>query len=777
MIKYNTKEECQKAIDTVKAMGMEPAQWMLDQLNAFNEKANVLREIYPHLCRELGYSSELQQCVQETVNKLTCPVGGHNAKEPGLLLGKIQSGKTRAFVGVIAKLFDEGIDVAIVLEKGTRALTEQTISRMEKDFGDFLKRGIIGQPVVEVHDILTIRNGLSPRELKDKNIIVCKKEKNNMSILNDILTKNGFSGKNIVIIDDEADFASRNYKVKSGNVDLAVIANQIDAMVARLKHCYYLQVTATPYSLYLQQDGYIDLGNGGKALPFKPRFTVLLPIYSEYIGGEHYFDLSQNPNSMYSYLHQLVREECREAITRVDRRYVKNVSNSPKLLELRKAILGYFTASSIRRIQERKNGFDYQTSCVIHVEIAKAKQQYEAELVNELIDNWKEELRNAKGNIPRSLQSLFDSLYTNYEESIKLGIDEGLLSGGVIPAKTDVWVELAGLMLNDEYIVNVVNSDNDVNALLDREGQLKLTHPVNIFVGGQILDRGITIANLICFFYGRNPQRLQQDTVLQHARMYGNRSKKDMSVTRFYTTQRLYDNLQQIHFLDEQLRNWLTEYSKNADYDPSLSVVFKGSQSIIPCSPGKLALSDCISLKPYKRMLPYGFQTGSKTAIQNKIEKIDQLITTSPNYGKKDMDGFFEIEVKLVEKIIALIRETYIYDRTIDNNKGLDWNENEMLTAIQYATTNTNGKLWCLHRTNRNMSRLRTDGSGFIDAPDDGRTDLMPSKAKAIDKPVIMLFRENGAEDNGWRGTAFYWPLFLTHGNLIPVVFTAVRPK
>src|SRR5207302_2011846 len=53
---------------------------------------------------------------------------------PGMLLGRIQSGKTRAFIGVIAKAFDEGIDFAIVLTKGTNPLSEQTIKRIKTDF-------------------------------------------------------------------------------------------------------------------------------------------------------------------------------------------------------------------------------------------------------------------------------------------------------------------------------------------------------------------------------------------------------------------------------------------------------------------------------------------------------------------------------------------------------------------------------------------------------------------------------------------------------------------
>ena len=60
-------------------------------------------------------------------------------------------------------------------------------------------------------------------------------------------------------------------------------------------------------------------------------------------------------------------------------------------------------------------------------------------------------------------------------------------------------------------MITKVNSDKDIEELLDDDGQLKLRTPFNLFIGGQILDRGITINNLIAFYYGRNPQRFQQD--------------------------------------------------------------------------------------------------------------------------------------------------------------------------------------------------------------------------------------------------------------------------
>src|SRR6266404_6292445 len=58
---------------------------------------------------------------------------------PGILLGKIQSGKTRAFVGVIARGFDRGFDIAVVLTKGTKTLSAQTVARLAGDFEEFIE--------------------------------------------------------------------------------------------------------------------------------------------------------------------------------------------------------------------------------------------------------------------------------------------------------------------------------------------------------------------------------------------------------------------------------------------------------------------------------------------------------------------------------------------------------------------------------------------------------------------------------------------------------------
>lgn len=131
-----------------------------------------------------------------------------------------------------------------------------------------------------------------------------------------------------------------------------------------------------------------------------------------------------------------------------------------------------------------------------------------------------------------------------------------------MPTYKAVLNEVSAIFANSNFCVRVVNSDNDVNALLDQgTGELRLDAAVNIFVGGNILDRGITIKNLISFIYGRSPKTFQQDTVSQHQRMFGARPLKDMAVTRFYTPHLIYSRLKTIYGLDEYLREQLANNS------------------------------------------------------------------------------------------------------------------------------------------------------------------------------------------------------------------------
>lgn len=156
--------------------------------------------------------------------------------------------------------------------------------------------------------------------------------------------------------------------------------------------------------------------------------------------------------------------------------------------------------------------------------------------------------------------------------------------------------ELEGLIT--EIDVKEVNSDSDIMKLLNDAGELRLENSITIFVGGQVLDRGITIPNMINFFYGRDPKTMQQDTVVQHCRMFGYRSQELLSVTRFYTTRRLFNNMHEITIRDTILRERIRNQSEG-------SVIYlESGKDIKACSPSKILASEINNVLPEKRYLP-----------------------------------------------------------------------------------------------------------------------------------------------------------------------------
>ena len=242
--------------------------------------------MFIRLVKKRDDSEDLVRCMRGTVDKLESQET--TAKKPGILLGKIQSGKTRAFIGVIALAFDRGYDIAIVLTKGTKALAEQTDKRLAKDFKEF-----IDGHEMQIFDILHVPENLVAWELRQKIVIIAKKETHNLDrIFRALMEKYpALQHRKILIIDDEADYASITFRrdKETGVIEQGVIAGKIDQLRQKMAKSTFLQVTATPYSLYLQPDDSLP-ETGYAFLPKRPAFTELLPIHKDYIGGNFYFE-------------------------------------------------------------------------------------------------------------------------------------------------------------------------------------------------------------------------------------------------------------------------------------------------------------------------------------------------------------------------------------------------------------------------------------------------------------------------------------------------------
>lgn len=129
---------------------------------------------YSRLRQSRTDGDELAACIDRVVKQLED--SATTGDRPGMLLGKIQSGKTRAFVGVIARAFDRGFDIAVVFTKGTKTLSAQTVARLGYDLREFIE-----DDEVLVFDIMKQPGKLTKSEQRRKLVIVAKNRPRTLS--------------------------------------------------------------------------------------------------------------------------------------------------------------------------------------------------------------------------------------------------------------------------------------------------------------------------------------------------------------------------------------------------------------------------------------------------------------------------------------------------------------------------------------------------------------------------------------------------------------------
>jgi hypothetical protein len=317
-----------------------------------------------------------------------------------------------------------------------------------------------------------------------------------------------------------------------------------------------------------------------------------------------------------------------------------------------------------------------------------------------------------------------------------------------------------------------VNSDAQLQNLLDESGQLRQRSPFNIYIGGQSLDRGVTIANVIGFFYGRDPQVAQQDTTIQHCRMYGDRPAGDLAVTRFYTSRGIYARMTRMHEFDQMLWEQLRVREGNGEQieDPG-DVVFlerDPTGQVSPCSPNKVVLTRAQWVRPGGELVPRPFSTRSndpaEPAVAALLERLRALSQPSTP---------FELTVvqacQLMDSVSSLIR--------VDDN--WDWDLEALNDAIQYLARDhpdptQRDRVVALYTVNNTIQK-------WVDA---AQTDPQRAPYSQVTEAAVrnmagrspgIAFYHNRGTGAGWSGSPFIWPVLFVPGNTVPTVFANNR--
>lgn len=443
---------------------------------------------------------DIRKTAEEVVQKWVNPLAGGNDETNGLIYGLVQSGKTGVLTVTGAMGADEGYRTIIILTSDIDPLYEQTLARAQEAFP--------GMDILGKKDIRDIDSFLQ-RIKGGTCAIVVTKNSGLLKALIENFKKGNVRGLTCLIIDDEADQASLNTRARRDDGSRSAINELIETLRRFFHRNTYLQVTATPQALFLQD---------GKHA-FRPKFTVLSHPGADYVGGEDFFSDSS----------ELVVEFPLQEIT-----VLAPGSQPSPTTTIPPSLLQALDTFMVGATFKRTNDADQNCAFLCHVSTKTSDHKHIVDLLRKYKSDLAKGLKNQDAKVIQRLKNAHAELSLTHP---------GL-------AKSDFSKLLEAIaFLSPGITVKLVNGETDED--------VAVRSPYNLFVGGNKLGRGVTIKNLLVSYYGRNPRTPQADTVLQHARMYGYR-RKDIGLLRLFLPKELHIVFRAINKMERSLRELIS---------------------------------------------------------------------------------------------------------------------------------------------------------------------------------------------------------------------------
>jgi hypothetical protein len=441
-----------------------------------------------------------------------------------LLYGRVQSGKTAAMILTSALAFDHGFRVVIVLTADNVALVEQTANRFKALNGP----RVFATVTEGAYEWEGIEEEIAEDLPKEGIVLVCSKNSFQIPQVLTFLTNIEASGFPALVLDDEADAATPDTTLAArtagrpnaprnpSTIFSRVVENvrpgqEGESISELLPHSILVQVTATPFVLYLQSS----------RSRLRPTFTYLLEPGTGYCGGLEFFGAfrpnDQTPDA------PLVLVDPNEARLLSRRAIPAGLSASINL---------FLLAASAKILQA---GGSWPTEGFKHLSHASHKIADHTLLVGH-VERYVAGLRRELRDDPASAVRVFE-----------IARSELIRTYPACPPINDLMPNVMDMLRQAEILR--VNSEASGITYGPR---------ANFMIGGNILGRGLTIDDLLVTYYTREAKVPQMDTVWQHARMYGYRMDL-MPFTRVYLPRNVARMFAEIHRAEEELRVMLRQ--------------------------------------------------------------------------------------------------------------------------------------------------------------------------------------------------------------------------
>ncbi|GHF88137.1 Z1 domain-containing protein [Thalassotalea marina] len=482
---------------------------------------------YKEFLLDQGRSLEVIKETEKTIDEiLDC--SGDPQKEGkwnrrGLVMGNVQSGKTQNYLGLLNKAIDAGYKVIIVLGGHLNELRTQTQERLDEGVigKESKKRYESGQPIGvgkyrAEHlraSFLTTTEGDFKKSVANSFgihfsivdgaiIFVIKKWASVLNNLSEwIAEKHDLDVEagqkldhQLLLIDDEADYASINTKHEKG--DITAINNNIRKLLALFNRSTYIGYTATPFAnIFIDPDEeHVDIGDD----LFPEDFMIRIPTPDSYVGQKHFFQSNDDSKA-----DPVVIIDDNEVLLPAKSNKETPVGVLPE--SLKEAIRCYLITVAVRSLRGTPKAHSTMLINMTHLTLLQNK-------IAEVVDEYMDEIRSAADfamgysmelavKKSRVISDIKDSFYKFYE--INESFEEIFNHLKRAIGKTKVFAVHGK---SGESLDYSAYKANGLSAIV---------------IGGHKLSRGLTLEGLTISYFTRNSKTY--DTLMQMCRWFGYR--------------------------------------------------------------------------------------------------------------------------------------------------------------------------------------------------------------------------------------------------------------
>lgn len=480
---------------------------------------------------EESVSAIIQNGVQ-ILSQCPNPANSKKNAKTGIVIGKVQSGKTSNFITLMGLAFDNDFQICIVLGGNKNNLLDQNVTRIKNSFK-------VDPMQLVVLDTNNHKDSLNSNVILDfikqgrKIVIIGLKHQLHINQIADIFVNDKLVNVPTIIIDDEGDQATLNTKKYSKDVkkNMSAIYKAVINLKSKLsRHCF-ISITATPQANILIDT--LDL--------LSPDFGVL--VYP----GEGYCGLAE--------FHGDQQDTYIKVIPESEIGIVDSQGIPPSAYE---ALASFFVSNGIRKYR----GDFGNHALLFHPSQRKVDHASVVAKLQNVLEDWKHKTECKEDIAYQSLKNHLNRAYDKY-----------IVDGVRVPFFED----LEAFILDSISFcskVHLCNSDTDAS----KNSELYKT---NIFVGGNMVERGLTIKGLAITYIIRRAKTLSNvDNTEQRARWFGYK-KHYLDICRVFTTQQIKTDFHDIFEHDEALWDTIEKAEQQGTPFKEIGRVFRNNSKVL----------------------------------------------------------------------------------------------------------------------------------------------------------------------------------------------------